>query len=135
MRFNEMEYHFPRENGVQAFREIIEMVEKNFPQVFFPFEARFVKSDDIWLSPFYQRETMSIAVHRYYNEDYKKMFDAIEPIMKRHGGRPHWGKLNTMTGMEFEKQYEHWNDFKEIRKQLDPNGKFLNPYLKTIFNV
>lgn len=64
VRFNEMEYHLPRDNALKAFREIKAVVEKNFPEVFFPFEVRFIKSDDIWLSPFYGRETCSIAVHR-----------------------------------------------------------------------
>ena len=135
VRFNEMEYHLPRENGLQAFREVREVVERDFPEVFFPFEVRFVKSDDIWLSPFFERETMSIAVHRYFDEDYKPMFKAVEKIFKKYGGRPHWGKINTMTGQELAGHYKHWDDFKEVRHTLDPKGKFLNPYLKSIFSV
>ncbi len=135
VRFNEMEYHLPRENALQAFREIKAVVEKSFPEVFFPFEVRFIKSDDIWLSPFYGRETCSIAVHRFFNEDFQPMFKAVEPIMKKYHGRPHWGKLNTMTESEFAGHYPRWNDFKAIRQELDPAGKFLNPYLKNIFNL
>jgi len=135
VRFNEMEYHLPRETGLDAFREIRETVERDFPEVFFPFEVRFVKSDDIWLSPFFERESISIAVHRYHSEDYKPMFKAVEAIFKKHGGRPHWGKINTMTGPELAAHYKHWGDFKEVRQTLDPQGKFLNPYLKSIFEV
>jgi FAD-linked oxidoreductase len=135
VRFNEMEYHLPRENGLQAFKEVREVVERDFPEVFFPFEVRYVKSDDIWLSPFFERETMSIAVHRYFDEDYKPMFKAVEKIFKKYGGRPHWGKINTMNGQELSAHYKHWDDFKEVRQTLDPQGKFLNPYLKSIFAV
>lgn len=134
VRFNEMEYHLPREHLVAAFKEIREVVETQFSEVFFPFEVRFVKSDDIWLSPFNGRESCSIAVHRYFKEDYKPLFQAIEPIFKKYQGRPHWGKLNTMNGSELAQRYEHWQDFRELRQQLDPNGKFLNPYLKTLFS-
>jgi FAD-linked oxidoreductase len=134
VRFNEMEYHLPRENLAKAFKEVQKMVEENFSEVFFPFEVRFVKSDNIWLSPFYQRETCSIAVHRYFNEDYKPLYKAVEPILQKYGGRPHWGKLNTMSGVELSKMYPHWEDFKEIRQQMDPTGKFLNPYLKQLFS-
>ena len=133
VRFNEMEYHLPRENMIKAFKEIRALVEKDFPEVFFPFEVRYIKSDDIWLSPFYQRETCSIAVHRYFAEDHKPLFRAVEPIMKKYNGRPHWGKLNTMSAAEFKPHYENWDKFNEIRKQLDPQGKFLNPYLKSLF--
>lgn len=135
VRFNEMEYHLPREYAVQAFREIRTLVETHFDQVFFPFEFRYVKSDDIWLSPFQGRETCSIAVHRFYNEDYHAMFKAVEPIFKKYHGRPHWGKLNTMTPKEFAAHYPNWRDFKEVRQTLDPHGKFLNPYLKQLFEL
>ena len=133
VRFNEMEYHLPRENAFKAFREIKDTVEKNFPEVFFPFEFRFVKSDDIWMSPFYGRETCSIAVHRYFEEDYQPLFKAIERIFKKYHGRPHWGKLNTLNTTELAALYPHWNDFQDVRREMDPEGKFLNPYLKKIF--
>ena len=133
VRFNEMEYHLPRENVLPAFKEIREVVETQFPEVFFPFEVRFIKSDEIWLSPFNGRETASIAVHRFHQEDYHAMFAAIEPIMQKYHGRPHWGKLNTMKAPQFAEHYAHWNDFKNVRQQLDPQGRFLNPYLASIF--
>lgn len=135
VRFNEMEYHLPRENMVPAFREIRELVETKFPEVFFPFEVRFIKSDDIWLSPFYERETCSIAVHRYYKEDYKPLFAAVEPILRKYHGRPHWGKLNTMTAQDLQPHYKNWQAFKDIRQQYDPQGKFLNPYLQKLFTA
>lgn len=132
VRFNEMEYHLPRENGIKAFREIREVLESDFNEVFFPIECRYVGADDVWLSPFNGRESFSIAVHRYFDEDFKPYFKALEPILKKHGGRPHWGKMNTMTGAEFAAHYPRWEDFKKIRRELDPEGKFLNPYLKSI---
>lgn len=134
VRFNEMEYHLPRENLVAAFKEIRAEVENNFPEVFFPFEVRVVKSDDIWLSPFNGRESCSIAVHRFFQEDFKPLYAAVELILRKYGGRPHWGKLNTLSGADLEKLYSRWNDFKGLRQQLDPQGKFLNPYLKGIFS-
>lgn len=134
VRFNEMEYHLPREDGLKALMEIREVVENNFAEVFFPFEVRFVKADDIWLSPFYQRDTLSIAVHRFFEEDYQPLFQAIEPIFRKYGGRPHWGKLNTLGGGDFAQLYPHWEDFKAVRREMDPHGRFLNPYLQGLFN-
>lgn len=133
VRFNEMEYHLPREHLVDAFTEVRSVIEKNFPEVFFPFEVRYVKSDDIWLSPFNGRESCSIAVHRFFKEDYKAMFKAVEPIFQKYGGRPHWGKLNTMNGTGLAERYSNWSDFAEVRQQMDPSGKFMNQYLKTLF--
>ncbi|MEQ9518893.1 MAG: D-arabinono-1,4-lactone oxidase [Parvibaculum sp.] len=135
VRFNEMEYHLPRENALAALREIREHVEGENIDVFFPWEFRFVKSDDIWLSPFQGRESCSIAIHRFHEEDYRPLFSAVEPTLQKHGGRPHWGKLHTLKASSFAALYPHWNDFLEVRQSLDPTGVFLNDHLKEVFGV
>lgn len=133
VRFNEMEYHLPIENGLTALKEIIHTLEKDFPEVFFPIECRYIKADEAWLSPFYKRDTLSIAVHRYFEEDFTPFFKAIEPILQRFNGRPHWGKINTFTQQQCQLAYPKWNEFVDLRKSLDPTGKFLNPYLSRLF--
>jgi len=135
VRFNEMEYHLPREAGPQALREIIAAIENGNMEVFFPIEFRTTAPDDIWLSPFYRRDSCSIAVHRFHEADYGPYFSAIEPIFRKHDGRPHWGKLNTLAAADFAALYPKWNDFLEIRTELDPEGRFLNPYLRSVFGV
>ncbi|MEQ9145665.1 MAG: D-arabinono-1,4-lactone oxidase [Parvibaculaceae bacterium] len=135
VRFNEMEYHLPRENALAALREIREHVEGNNLDLFFPWEFRYVKADDIWLSPFQGRDCCSIAVHRFYEEDYRPLFAAVEPILRKHGGRPHWGKLHTLKAQDFAGLYPHWNDFLEVRQAMDPDGVFLNAHLKEVFGL
>jgi FAD-linked oxidoreductase len=135
VRFNEMEYHLPREHGLQALREVRTALESQHPEVFFPIEVRFVKADDIWLSPFYQRDTLSIAVHRYFEEDFQPYFRTIEPIFRKYHGRPHWGKLNTLQRQDFRRLYPRWDDFESVRREVDPQGKFLNSYLAGLFGV
>jgi FAD/FMN-containing dehydrogenase len=102
--------------------------------VFFPLEVRYVKGDDVWLSPFYQRDSMSIAVHRFHSEDYRPLFNAVEPIFRKYGGRPHWGKINSVKRAQFAQMYPRWEAFVEVRQQLDPSAKFLNPYLASLFS-
>ena len=133
VRFNEMEYHLPREHGIQALREIRQALESQHHEVFFPIEFRFVKGDNIWLSPFYQRDTCSIAVHRYFDEDFGPYFETIEPIFRKYDGRPHWGKLNTLTQSDLRELYPKWDEFVKVRRALDPDGRFLNDYLKSLF--
>jgi len=135
VRFNEMEYHLPRENALAALREIREHVEGNNLDLFFPWEFRYVKSDNIWLSPFQGRESCSIAIHRFYEEDYRPLFAAVEPILQKHGGRPHWGKLHTLKADRFSNLYPHWNEFLDVRQSLDPTGTFLNDHLKEVFGL
>ena len=135
VRFNEMEYHLPVETGLQALKEVIQTLESRFPEVFFPIECRFIKGEEAWLSPFYQRDSLSIAVHRYFEEDYLPFFKAIEPIFQKHQGRPHWGKWNTFSQQQSAEIYPKWNEFLALRAEYDPDGRFLNPYLKDLFGI
>ena len=128
-----MEYHLPRESGLKAVREVVAALEKHHHEVFFPLEIRYVKGDDIWLSPFYGQDSMSIAVHRYFEEDYKPYFNTVEPILRKYGGRPHWGKLNSLGAAEFRELYPRWDDFSAVRREMDPEGRFLNSYLSSLF--
>ena len=106
------------------------MISRENIDILFPMEFRYVKADDVWLSPFYQRDTISIAVHRYFKEDYLPLYQAIEPILQKYQGRPHWGKINTFSNQQFKHAYPQWQAFQEVREHYDPKGKFLNPYLK-----
>jgi FAD/FMN-containing dehydrogenase len=76
VRFHEMEYHLPLESQITALKEVIAVIESQRPDVFFPIEARVIQADDkAWLSPFYQRDTGSIAVHAYYEDDFQFLYD------------------------------------------------------------
>lgn len=136
VRFNEMEYHLPREHLLPTLKKVRERVEQHHPEEFFPVEVRVVKGDDAWLSPFYGHQTSgSIAVHRYHLEDPLPYFADIEALYTSLGGRPHWGKMNTLDAAAFAQRYPRWQDFLRVRSQLDPAGKMLNPYLKKVFGL
>lgn len=132
-RFNEMEYAVPYESGPKALREIVETIRKERINTGFPIEYRTVAADDIWLSPFYGRESATIAVHQYYRVDTKRLFDACEAVFRRYEGRPHWGKRHTRTSTELAALYPKYEPFRAVRRLLDPEGKFLNAHLRSIF--
>ena len=134
-RFNEMEYAVPAANGVDCIREIAEaIVAKPIPGVF-PIEFRYVKADDIWLSPFYKRDAVTISVHQYHRQPFEPLFNVAEAIFRRYGGRPHWGKLHSLKFAELERLYPRWNDYLALRRRLDPNDKLPNSYLRQVFGV
>lgn len=133
VRFNEMEFHLPLETQVTALKEVIAAIEGSRNDVFFPIEARVVAPDDAWLSPFQGRMTGSIAVHAYYKDQYDFLYQLVEPILRRHGGRPHWGKLNSLKRADFAALYPRFSDAAELRQQMDPEGRFLNDYLRGVF--
>lgn len=133
-RFNETEYHVPREAGIACVKEIIATLEKR-NEVYFPMEFRFVKGDDAWLSPFHLRDSCSIAVHAAHGEAYDYLVGELGPIFRKHGGRPHWGKLHNLGAKELATLYPRWKDFLALRQQMDPQGRLLNPHLRSIFGV
>lgn len=135
LRFNEMEYAVPVDRGPTAMRELKEWIVKDNVPVFFPIEFRYVKADDIWLSPFYQRDSVTISVHHDARADYNAYFRGAERIFLRHGGRPHWGKIHYLTEKDFAELYPEWENFRRIRRDLDPKGVFLNPHLAEILGT
>jgi hypothetical protein len=94
VRFNEMEYAVPVEQGGDCLRELRAFIEGRKIRVHFPLEFRVVAADDIWLSPFYQRDSAVISVHMYAGMPYDEYFAGCEAIFRNHRGRPHWGKMH-----------------------------------------
>lgn len=135
VRFMEMEYNIPYEAFGDAKKELVKMVNSKKFRITFPVENRFVKADDIFLSPAQGRKSAYIAVHQYKGVGYESYFRAVENIMIAYGGRPHWGKMHFRKADYFGKMYPHWNRFLAARKQCDPDGILLNDYLKELFGL
>ncbi len=135
VRFNEMEFHIPHENQLAALTAVVQAIEKHRPDVFFPIEVRRIAPDDAWLSPFQGEPRGSVAVHCYYKDDYAFLFELIQPILLSHGGRPHWGKLHSLTSEQLSGLYPHFGDFLKVRAELDPNGRMLTPYMRGLLGV
>ncbi len=135
VRFQEMEYNIPREHTKAVITEIQQCIKEQQFNVHFPVECRFVRADDIWLSPAYQRESAYIAVHMYRGMLYRDYFEHIEAIFRRYQGRPHWGKMHMRTAEELAALYPRWHDFRRVRGELDPQGMFLNDYLRSLFAI
>ncbi|KAK3819471.1 MAG: L-gulonolactone oxidase-like protein [Linnemannia gamsii] len=103
-------------------------------KVHFPIEIRFVKQDDVWLSPAYGVDScyIGIIMYRPYGKavPYKRFWAGYEKIMASFDGRPHWAKAHSVTPEGLEKSYPKMKAFSAIRQQLDPQGMFLNAYLR-----
>ncbi|PAU81830.1 oxidoreductase [Halovibrio salipaludis] len=128
VRFNEMEYHLPPENAVDALREVIDVVERERRDVFFPIEVRQTAGDDAWLSPFNGGRRISIAVHTHARDEDDWLFRRVEPIFRRAGGRPHWGKLHSLGAPELAELYPEFERFLALRRELDPTNKLVNAH-------
>ncbi|MGH8540307.1 MAG: D-arabinono-1,4-lactone oxidase, partial [Stenotrophobium sp.] len=135
VRYHEMEYAIPVQRLPAILRQIDKLMRALNFRVHMPLEVRFVKSDDLWLSPSYRRESAFIAVRQYKGMPYEDYFAAMTDIFDRNEGRPHWGKMHEKTAQDFAALYPRFADFQRLRAQLDPRGVFLNPHLSSIFGV
>ena len=133
VKFNEMEYAVPAEVGPEVLLEIRHFIEREQLDVAFPIEYRYVAADDIPLSPFYQRDSAVLSCHVYAGKEYDRYFRGVEKIFRKHGGRPHWGKINTLKADDFREIYPRYDEFQALRAELDPKGVFESPYLRRIF--
>ena len=59
----------------------------------------------------------------------REINEALQPFNYRF----HWGKVSLMGRSEIRERYPHWDDFDRLRRQWDPDGVFLNPYLENFF--
>jgi len=100
--------------------------------VSFPFEVRFVKADDIWLSPAYERDVAYVAFHQYHRMPHERWFSVCEDVLGAAGGRPHWGKMHRLTAADFAQRIPRFAEFVSLRDELDPSGVFANPYLDRV---
>lgn len=131
-RFNEMEYSVPADAGPACLREILTAVDQNGVDVTIPLEYRLIDGDDAWISMFEGGPRVSISVHRMASEDFRPLFDLVEPIFWKYDGRPHWGKVHTLGYGELKSLYPHLDDFVRIQKALDPDGRMLNAHLRRV---
>jgi len=132
VRFHEMEYAVPAERGPDCLREIRAFIAHRKLPVSFPLEYRLVAKDDLFLSPFHGRDSATISVIMFHPVVYHELFDGVEAIFQNHAGRPHWGKTHSARPPYLRRLYPRWDDFLQIRAELDPTGRFLNPHLRAV---
>lgn len=135
VKFREMEYNIPVEHFKEVLKKVTKLVEERNYRVYFPIECRFVKGDDIWLSPAYGRDSAYLAVHVYHQTPHDPYFEELEQLFMDYDGRPHWGKMHKRSAADLKPSFERWDDFMAIRAKLDPDGLFLNGHLEEVFGV
>jgi len=135
VRFNEMEWSLPAARGADALREIRALIARREFPLMFPLEYRWVRGDDLWLSPNHGRDSVHISVHQYRGMPFQRYFDAVQAICLNHGGRPHWGKVHSLKGRQLAALYPRWDDFLALRERMDPAGRYLSPYMRELFGL
>ena len=124
------EFHLPRRHGAAAVEALIR-VRDRFASMIQVTEFRAVAADTLWLSPQYQRDTLSMHFtwlpdKEGVNAAVRHVEDALAPF----DALPHWGKV--FSSAHVGARYARLADFRSIRDRMDPAGKFSNPWLETV---
>jgi xylitol oxidase len=93
-------------------------------------EIRTIAGDNLWLSTAYGRDT--VAFHFSWYLDQAKvdaLLPKLEDILAPFAPRPHWGKAFSIPADTVAERLPKFGEFRELRRRMDPNGKFVNPYL------
>lgn len=118
-------------------RQIIEKHSKQKNRVVAIIMLRFADPCQFgYLSPAIGRKTAYISLISFDREGYKELFQEVETSLYLFQGRPHWGKVHFLKSPRIAQLYgSNYDRFLEARKELDPEGMFLNQYLHDLFDV
>ncbi len=123
------EYFVGRENAEDAYMALTGIKDKIFPQLMIS-EVRAIAADEYWMSPCYKRDC--ITFHFTWKQNWgevQKILPQIEVALAPFGVVPHWGKMFTVKPETLHSRYEKMDDFVQLAKQYDPQGKFRNEFL------
>lgn len=132
IRFNETEFAFPLEAWPEVFREVGRAIERTGEAVSFPLEVRTARGDSTWLGTSSGHDSVYVAVHRYWREEWRPLFEPVWEVFRAFGGRPHWGKMHRLRGEDLAALYPRYEDFVRVRRAVDPGGTLLNTHTRAM---
>ncbi|GAA2687641.1 MULTISPECIES: FAD-binding protein [Actinosynnema] len=94
-------------------------------------EVRTVAPDGLWLSPCYGRA--SASVHFTWDPEPTAALAAVaavERALEPFDPRPHWAKTTTSTPEAVAARYERVDDFADLVRRYDPEGRFANDFTR-----
>jgi FAD-linked oxidoreductase len=130
--FHELEYAVPVQHGKDAVRAVRDLMLNKHTNCLFPIEYRFTAGDLAWISPFYQQDSITLSVSGQPGVDYWDYLRDVDAILRRYQARPHWGKMHFLDTHDVTALYPRAEDFRALRRKLDPKGQFLNDHVRML---
>jgi FAD-linked oxidoreductase len=131
--FIELEYAVPLEHGKDSIRAVRDLMLTRHTNCIYPIEYRFTAGDPAWMSPFYNQDSITLSVSGGPGIDYWAYLHDVDQILRRYNSRPHWGKMHFLNTADVTHLYPRAGDFRDLRRRLDPKGRFLNDHLRMLF--
>lgn len=132
-RHDETEWGFAAERAGEAMTRLRALIDTEGHRVNFVVEARFVAADDVMLSPAHGRASCQLGAYSARGGANARYMEAFQRLALSMDGRPHWGKVVTKGRECLERVMPNIRHFDEIRRRLDPEGRFVNQFIERIF--
>lgn len=129
------EFILPLEHAPAAI-EAVRGIAGTLAPLLFVSEIRTGAADEFWLSPFYRQR--SVALHftwKPLQPEVEAVLPELQEVLRPFGARPHWGKLFSPAGHDWESLYPRFADFRSLAAAHDPDGKFRNGLLDSVLGV
>lgn len=131
--FHELEYMVPAADAREAVARIQHLMRTEHPQEISPLQVRWQKADSAYLSGQSGRNSVSLSVSGEIGRNYDPFLRAIDKALRPYNARPHWGKLHFLDRERLHDIYPQAEAFQAVRRQMDPEDRFLNPHLAALF--
>ena len=127
------EYMVAMTDAAAALTAVRELSATIAPALFVT-ELRAVAADDLWMSTATGRDTLCIHfTWKNLPDQVHAIIPLIEAALAPFAARPHWGKVNHVTG--FDDLYDRLPDFRALVARRDPAGKYGNSYLTNLLGL
>jgi FAD/FMN-containing dehydrogenase len=135
----ELEFTVPFEDTFEMSRRFIKLYEdlysKGLPYAIF--EVRFTPGghDRTLIGAGRERRSTWIDLVLNDSDGFEIYYAAAEELVKSIGARPHLGKYcENLDGRDLERLHgEHFNRFRQLVAQHDPDGRFANDFTRRMF--
>jgi alditol oxidase len=129
------EYFVAREDGLSALRALEPLAGTFAPHLLIS-ELRTVAADRLWLSPAYERDSLTIHfTWKKRPQEIQRLLPAIEDALRPFRARPHWAKWFSTGAAEIAELYPRLTEFRSLARELDADGQFGNNYLARVVGL
>jgi D-arabinono-1,4-lactone oxidase len=126
----------------EALQCLNEYYTRTKPSMHYPFILRATGASTAWMSPSQGERVCYIGFLVYLSEesysgntDRLKHLAEIETLLAQFEAVPHYGKFFNTSNYNFAKLLPNFGNFVELRKRVDPFGRFLNPFLMDLLGA
>lgn len=132
--FHELEYYVGVDRAKEAWVALKDLIEQQHQDQKYPIETRWTKAEDGYISPFYKEDKVSLSVSGAPGTDYGPYLKDVDKLLQEFDATVHWGKIHLIDRERVNKLFPEAETFREIRRDFDPHGVFLNKHTRELFS-